>query len=84
MPVNTMQNVPMASNSSKPAVSSGNANPETVRKSNALKPKPLNGNALAVPRCLGQFVAHTFKLAINAEQLPTPVKKPKKHSELKP
>lgn len=83
MPVNTIQNVPIANKSNNPAVSSGNANPEIVVNRNALNPNPLNGNAVAVPRCLGQFVAQTFKLALNAEQLPTPVKNPKKHSHPK-
>lgn len=79
MPVKTMQNVPAASNKSKPEVSSGKAIPETKVKRNALNPKPLKGKAVAVPRWRGQFVAHVLIEALNALQLPTPVKKPKKH-----
>lgn len=81
MPVKTMQNVPAPRSNNSPAVSSGKAIPETKVKRKALKPNPLNGNAVAVPRWRGQLVAHVLIEALKALQLPTPVRKPKKHSK---
>jgi hypothetical protein len=80
IPVNTMQKVPTLKSNNRPDVSSGKAIPETKVNKKALKPNPLNGKAVAVPRWRGQLVAHVLIEALNALQLPTPVKKPKKHS----
>ena len=50
MPTKTIQNVPVPKSNNRPAVSSGKAIPETNVKRKALKPKPLYGKAVAVPR----------------------------------
>jgi hypothetical protein len=80
MPIKTMQKVPVPKSNNRPAVSSGKAMPDTKVKRKALKPNPLNGKAVAVPRWRGQLVAHVLIEALKALQLPTPVKKPKKHN----
>jgi hypothetical protein len=54
---NTIQNVPMASNSKNLEVLCGKKIPETPVKKKALNPKAARGNAVAVPRCLGQLSA---------------------------
>lgn len=81
MPTKTMQKVPAPKSNNRPAVSSGKAMPETNVNKKALRPNPLNGNAVAVPRWRGQLVAQVLIEALKALQLPTPVKKPKKHSK---
>jgi hypothetical protein len=81
MPTNTMQKVPAAKSNNRPAVSSGKAMPPTNVNRKALKPNPLNGKAVAVPRWRGQFVAHVLIEALKALQLPTPVKKQQKQSK---
>lgn len=75
----TRQKVPIPSMSRYCAVLSGNAKWAIMVKAKALKPKPLRGKAVAVPRCCGQLVAETLIAPEKAEQLPMPVKKPKKH-----
>jgi hypothetical protein len=80
MPTKTMQKVPALKSNKRPAVSSGKAMPDTKVNKKALKPNPLNGKAVAVPRWRGQLVAHVLIEALKALQLPTPVRKPKKHS----
>ena len=80
MPAKTIVVAPIASKSRYPEVSSGNMKAENVVQKKALKPKALNGNAVAVPLCRGQFVAHTFKAALKAVQLAIPVKSEKKQS----
>ena len=47
--------VPSESRSRKPEMSSPKAKFAMAAKRNALKPKPDNGNAVAVPRCSGQL-----------------------------
>ena len=80
IPTNTIQKVPVAKSNKRPAVSSGKAMPPTKVKRKALKPNPLNGNAVAVPRWRGQLVAHVLIEALKALQLPTPVRKQQKPS----
>ena len=75
MPTKTIEKVPVARSSSRPPTSFGNTNPPIIVKANALNPKPLSGNAVAVPRCWGQFEAHVLMAPANAEQLPAPVRR---------
>lgn len=44
-------------------------------KKKALSPNAERGNAVAVPRCSGQLKVAVFIAAVNAVQLPAPVKK---------
>jgi hypothetical protein len=53
----TMPNVPTESMRRNLAVSSGKATEESCEKMNALRPKAARGNAVALPRCSGQFSA---------------------------
>ena len=79
IPTNTIQKLPVAKSNNRPAVSSGKAMPPTKVNRNALKPNPLNGKAVAVPRWRGQLVANVLIEALKALQLPNTVKKQKKH-----
>ena len=80
MPTKTIQKVPVAKSNNRPAVSSGKAIPPTKVNRKALRPNPLNGKAVAVPRWRGQLVAHVLIEALKALQLPTPVRKQQKQS----
>lgn len=80
MAVKVKQNVPTARSNRRFPVSSGKASPPIVVNAKALKPNPLNGNAVAVPRCCGQLVAQVLIAPENAEQLPMPVKRLAMHS----
>jgi hypothetical protein len=80
IPTNTSVVAPIASNSRYAEVSSGNNKAENVVQKNALNPKALNGNAVAVPLFCGQFSAQTFKAALKAVQLAMPVINEKKQS----
>ena len=56
-PRKAIENVPTASMSKKFEVLAGNAALDTVEKRKALRPNADNGNAVAVPRWFGQFMA---------------------------
>lgn len=75
-----MITVPVARRRRKCEVSCGRAS-AIVAKKNALRPNAARGNAVAVPRWSGKFNAADLMAAVNAEQLPAPVKKEKRHSE---
>jgi len=75
MPTNTIVKVPIERSSKRSPASFGKANPPIMVKAKALSPKPLRGNAVAVPLCCGQLVAHVLIVPANAEQLPMPVRK---------
>jgi len=53
----------------------------TVEKKKALNPKAARGKAVAVPRWSGKFKAAALMAAVNAEQLPAPVKKENTHRD---
>lgn len=72
--------MPLASNNRKCEVSCGRAK-ATVEKKKALSPKAAKGKAVAVPRWSGKFSAAALMAAVNAEQLPAPVKKEKRHRD---
>lgn len=52
-----MADAPMARSRRKRPVSSSKAKEDMVAKKNALSPKAARGNAVALPRWLGQFKA---------------------------
>ena len=54
-----MRKVPIERNRRKPAVLFGRARLEIREKKKALRPKAATGNAVAVPRFLGKFMAAT-------------------------
>ena len=53
-------------------------------KTNALRPNADSGNAVAVPRCSGQLKVAVFMAAVNAVQLPAPVKKVQRQLKYSP
>ena len=79
MPTKIIQKVAIESIKRKLEVSPGKAKFESVVKNKALRPNAERGKAVAVPRWCGQFNAAVLRAAEEAEQLPTPVKKFKKH-----
>ena len=56
-PMKGIANVLTVNSKSKPAGSLLNANEDIAEKKNALRPYAARGNAVAVPRWLGQFSA---------------------------
>jgi len=74
------QNVPIARKRRSFEVSSGKARPESNVKNRALRPNAARGNAVAVPRCAGQFNAATLMAAWKAVQLPQPVRNDRKQT----
>lgn len=67
--------VPIARRRISLPILSPNANVPMEAKTNALRPKADNGNAVAVPRCSGQLNVDVLIAAVNAVQLPVPVRK---------
>ena len=76
-----MMTVPVARRRRKCEVSWGRAS-AMVAKKNALRPNAARGNAVAVPRWSGKLRAADLMAAVNAEQLPAPVKKEKRQREV--
>ena len=72
--------VPVASKMRKLYVLCGNAR-ATVAKKKALRPNAASGKAVAVPLDSGKLRAAALMEAVNAEQLPAPVKKEKRQSK---
>jgi hypothetical protein len=69
------RDVPTASKRRKRPTSPWNRIADVVDQKKALRPNAAKGNAVAVPRCSGKFVAAVLIEAPKAEQLPKPVRK---------
>jgi hypothetical protein len=70
-----IRDVPKASMRRNRPVSPWNRTADIVDQKKALRPNAARGNAVAVPRCSGKFVAAVLIEAPKAEQLPKPVRK---------
>jgi hypothetical protein len=81
---NVIQKVPMTSKRRYFDVLSGNSRPERDVKKKALSPNAASGKAVAVPRWFGQLRAAVLIAAVNAAQLPHPVRNEKKQSSHTP
>jgi hypothetical protein len=73
-PMKVMEEVPTASNNKKSLGLPGKRREPREEKKKALRPKAARGNAVAVPRWLGQFRADILTTAEQAMQPPKPVR----------
>ena len=78
-----MSDAPRVKVRSSPAVSSWKARPPSSENRKALRPNAAMGNAVAVPRCVGQLMVAVLMVPKNADAEPMPVMPQERHRSTK-